>query len=576
MNFVQKTAATAGLSIVLLACLALGALAADVEIDGHIAAADRILVEPASTAIDAIAAIESIGLVADRVSYLDGTRLSLAAHPAPKSAIEAKEAAFLVARVPDGMSVSEAIEAARSRPGVLGAWPDWRHELFDFDPNDPLYGEYQDNLRQIRMPYAWDYARGEGVIVAVIDSGYRDELSDAAKVVAGYDFRDQDDDPTDFLGHGTLVGNIVAEKTNNGIGCASIAPDARLMPLKVFPDHDDGAYDSDIADAIRYAQDNGAHVINMSLGGGDFSGVSNRAARDARAAGVLLFAASGNNGQGKVEYPAAYDSVIAVGSSRPHSPGDAPARSDFSTYGDALDLVAPGESVVQEGWSSQHGGGYFAASGTSMSSPHAAGLAALLISLTPDDYDPEVIAQVMIETAHRPIDAFSVELGWGEIDARASVDALADGIPNQPPEAHAGADKLDGRAPLTVRFSGAASSDPDQNIEEYRWSLPNMVLRTGVEIEFTFEEGGEFDVVLTVIDKFGKADSATLTLNVDPPKSPTRESEDGGCGCRAASGEPPLSAVFVLGLLTIGVGFARRVQRREARARVQRSRGGRS
>ncbi|MCZ7582756.1 MAG: S8 family serine peptidase [Deltaproteobacteria bacterium] len=245
-------------------------------------------------------------------------------------------------------------------------------------PNDPLFSEHQSNFRQVQYPSAWEYSLGEGVVVAVIDSGYREGMDDSAQVLDGYDFAENDADPTDVEGHGTVVSNVIGEATNNNVGCAGAASGARIMPLKVFPDGGGGAYDGDIARAIDHARTEGAQVINMSLGGGGFSGITNAAVDDAYAAGLILFAASGNSGKEETEYPAGYANVVSVGSSRPHGVGDFPTRSEFSTYGAALDVIAPGEGVVQQGWSPSNEEGYYSSSGTSVACPHASALGALL------------------------------------------------------------------------------------------------------------------------------------------------------------------------------------------------------
>ncbi len=144
-----------------------------------------------------------------------------------------------------------------------------------YAPNDPLWAK-QWSFRMVNAAKAWSVAQGTGVVVAVIDTGVAFENHKGFKkvedlggtdFVAGYDFVRDTDHPNDDHGHGTHVAGTIAQTTNNGLGVAGIAPRAKIMPLKVLSRRGSGTA-ADIADAIRFAADEGAHVINMSLGGG--------------------------------------------------------------------------------------------------------------------------------------------------------------------------------------------------------------------------------------------------------------------------------------------------------------------
>ncbi len=519
-------------ALCLILCgVAASAIAGDVDYRGHLAAADRILVIPsAPTGARLPGLIAAEGLSVSRIHTLDGRVRAVS--PIEKATITLPDrTAFLTLAVPADWSLDDALDAARAVPGVESAWPDYRHDPL-YTPNDPMYAGYQGNFPQINIPDAWETTFGEGVVVAVIDSGYRSGMDDAAELVEPYDFWGGDDNVQDFIGHGSHVANVIAEATNNGVGCAGIAPDAKIMPLKVFPDGDGGAYDGDIASAINWATDNGAHVINMSLGGGDFSGVSNSAVNYAYENNLIVFAATGNDGTSWVNYPAGYANTVAIGSSAPHGNGDPVQRSSFSNYGEGLALVAPGEGIVQQTWGSE-GIGYYGAYGTSVASPHAAGVAALLISAVgPEAFVNETIEEAMIDTAYTQFDDWDEMIGYGEVDAAEALEYLGEVAPNSPPDAVIVTDKLSGRAPLAVKFSGEASTDPDNNLDHYSWSLPDLELKQGPTVEYTFTEGGEFYVTLTVTDALGKSDSATVKVTVDSPKSEREDEDDGGaCGC---------------------------------------------
>src|SRR5262249_39789441 len=190
------------------------------------------------------------------------------------------------------------------------------HEGF---PNDPLYPK-QWNFRQIGMPQAWKLAQGNGVTVAVLDTGIDYEnygkfhqLPDLAGLtfVDPYNFITNTTHADDDHGHGSHVTGTIAQATNNGIGVAGIALDVKIMPLKVLSASGSGSV-AGIGDAIRYAADHGAKVINMSLGGRFGSKVLAKAVKYAHDKGVVVVCAAGNDGSGHVSYPAAYPGAVAV------------------------------------------------------------------------------------------------------------------------------------------------------------------------------------------------------------------------------------------------------------------------
>jgi serine protease len=331
------------------------------------------------------------------------------------SSYKAADFTFLLVEFHE-FDLSEAMRRLKSMPNVEDVSPNWVSHS-KYYPNDPYY-DYQTNFTQIDVESAWDLSDGSGVMVAVIDSGFRTAgMEDEPRhLLSGYDFWGNDSNVRDYIGHGTHVANTVAERTGNNIGAAGLAFEASILPIKVFPDWDEGAYEDDIIDGIYWAVDQGAEVINMSLGGGDYVSQSNSACNYARDQNVVIFAAAGNDGVAPIEYPAAYDSVVAVGSSRPHNPGSYPSRSDFSNYGSDLDILAPGEEIVQETFDPSTGDiGYYMFDGTSSASPHAAAVAALMISN--GAYDADDIVQTIFETAFKSGSGWDNQLGWGEINA---------------------------------------------------------------------------------------------------------------------------------------------------------------
>ncbi|GAB4430773.1 MAG: hypothetical protein Kow0031_11730 [Anaerolineae bacterium] len=300
-----------------------------------------------------------------------------------------------------------------------------------FQPNDPYY-KFQWHLQNIQMPAAWDMSTGQNIIVAIIDTGIDFNAPDLANTprVAGYDFANNDPDPTDDQGHGTHVAGTVAQSTNNGLGVAGLAFNARLMPVKALGSDGNGSYEN-IIKGIVFAVDQGADVINMSLAGGSPSASLQDAVRYAHSKGVVVVAAAGNN-NGPVSYPAAYDDyVIAVAATRFDN-----SRSGYSNYGPQIDIAAPGgdvkvdqngdgyaDGVLQQTLKSGGGYSYQFWEGTSMASPHVAGLAALLLSRRPDA-SPAQIEAVMAQTALRGTGTLE-QVGAGVIQAAAALNAFA-------------------------------------------------------------------------------------------------------------------------------------------------------
>lgn len=305
-----------------------------------------------------------------------------------------------------------------------------------FVPNDPAY-QKQWNLKMINMPKAWDRSKGKGVVVAVLDTGVAFEDHDdfrqvpdlrGTKFVDGYDFVNKDRHANDDHGHGTHVAGTIAQATNNGEGVAGVAFEAAIMPVKVL-DHFGGGTSADIADAIRWAADHGANVINMSLGGGGRSGVMEKAVEYARKKGVVVVCAAGNGGRGIVEYPAAYPGSVAVAAVGPSG-----QRAPYSSWGKELDVAAPGgdkrqgeeagiiQNTIDPKDVSQ--AVYASYQGTSMATPHVAGVAALLFAAGAKG--PDQVEKALFASSHPPKGAtgWTDQYGHGVIDAEAALQAL--------------------------------------------------------------------------------------------------------------------------------------------------------
>lgn len=334
--------------------------------------------------------------------------------------------------------VEAAIARVGAHPAVEVAEPLVEFQR-QFVPNDPQY-DRQWNLRMIQMPKAWETSRGKGVVIAVLDTGIAYEDHEDFRVIPdlrgvrfmkGHDFVEDDAHPNDDHGHGTHVAGTIAQATNNGEGVAGVAFEASLMPIKVLNAFGSGT-SADIADGIRWAVDHGAVVLNLSLGGGLRSLVMERAIDYARKKGAVVVCAAGNTGRSPVSFPAAYPGAIAVGAVGPSG-----ERAPYSSFGAELDVVAPGgdkregeaSGILQNTIDPRDVSKSIYASyqGTSMATPHVAGIAALLFAAgakTPDEVEQALLAGAVLPKGQG---GWSEQYGHGVVDASASLKAIGRG-----------------------------------------------------------------------------------------------------------------------------------------------------
>jgi len=266
--------------------------------------------------------------------------------------------------------LQEKMQEARALDGVGAVEFNDVVQALDTIPNDPNFGS-QYALSAIRAPQGWDLSTGSAAVtIAILDSGVDlGHIDLANKIVGGYDFVNNDSVPQDDYGHGTHVAGIAAASGNNGAGMAGVSWGARIMPIKVLDAGGNGNF-ATVAAGIIWAADHGAQIINLSLGGPTHSFVLQSAVEYAYNKGLLLVAASGNNGAGAVYCPACYPQVMAVGATDENN-----QIAYFSNFGPEVDIAAPGQNIF-----SLAPGGYTVKSGTSMSAPHVSGLAAVLYS----------------------------------------------------------------------------------------------------------------------------------------------------------------------------------------------------
>lgn len=318
-----------------------------------------------------------------------------------------------VIRIANKTKVKEAVKYLNNLSNVAYAEPNYKYKAA-FIPSDNDY-RYQWNLDTINAPSAWDITKGSSsIIIAVLDTGIdfsHPELKDHI-LSSGYDYVNNDRYPGDDNGHGTMVAGVIGAKMN-GSGIVGIDCPARILPIKVLDRYGSG-YTQSIARGIVYAVNRGAKIINLSLAGPYYSQGVKDAISYAHSKGRIVIAASGNDGEHEITYPAAYPYVIAVGATDSDD-----QLSSFSNYGSYVDVVAPGEDIfttapLYHTYLNQYN--YALADGTSFAAPQVSALAGLILSLYPN-LSPDQV-EGMIKGGAKDIGPKGKDMyyGYGRID----------------------------------------------------------------------------------------------------------------------------------------------------------------
>ena len=310
-----------------------------------------------------------------------------------------------------------------------------------FTPNDPSYKD-QWHLSRIQASVAWDVSTGNGVTIAVLDSGVEGSHPDlASSMVPGWNVVSNNSNTSPVNLHGTAVAGAVAATGNNGTGVASVAWRARIMPVRISNRSDGWAYGSDMIDGILWAADHGARVVNISYDIGVASSTINDAAQYLRNKGGLLVMAAGNNnsnnGSGENPY------IINVAATT-----DTDAKASFSNYGNYIDVSAPGEHIVTT-WEN---GGYGWGGGTSFSSPLAAGVIALIKAANPNLSVNEVETILKNSADDLGASGWDKYFGHGRVNAAVAVQMATQAVPS------------DTRAPKVTITSPAYNSNVNGDV----------------------------------------------------------------------------------------------------------------
>jgi serine protease len=408
-------------------------------------------------------------------------------------------------------------------------------------PNDPNYNggtnkqwHYFESTGGMNLPQAWDKSTGTGIVVAVVDSGYLSHNDLNGNKVGGYDFvsavgtgqgqsndgNGRDSDPTDAsnVQHGTHVAGTIAAVTNNNLGVAGVAYGAKYVPIRVLGQQGYGST-SDIADGIVWASGGSvsgvpanqypADVINLSLGGsGSCSSSYQSAVNTAVQNGAVVVVAAGNNNANVSGFtPANCNNVIAVAANDREG-----NRASYSNYGTLIDVTAPGGETATSTngvLSTVASNGYAFYQGTSMATPHVAGLVALIQSAAGSNpKTPAQIEQILKDTARPLPGSCSGGCGAGITDAKAAVDAVTGGGGGAPTAAFS--QSVNG---LTVSFSDQ-STDSGGSIASRSWDFGDGTTSTQANPSKTYSAAGTYSVKLTVTDNEGNTDDETKSVTV--------------------------------------------------------------
>lgn len=452
---------------------------------------------------------------------------------------------FTIIPAVSGRLPAKAIEALKNNPQVEVVELDYTVRALEYSPENELGNSWGAEHINADAALAAGYS-GEGVKVAVLDSGVNfnhADLSDNFVFSAnelGYDFVSDDFFPEDVYGHGTHVAGILAAASND-FGVVGVAPNAQIVALRVLDNNGEGTA-STIIEALQWIQNyNAAHpdspirITNNSYGTGSNSSQLEAAFDVLASSGVLHIGSAGNEGSAagngnNVGYPARYGSVVAVAALDKNN-----LRASFSSTGSDVEIAAPGVAVLST-WKDStnfagpqpfsfagYAGEYFIeANGTSMASPHVAGVAALLMAADPS-YTAEAVRNKMNETALDLGDAGKDKLyGYGLVDASS---ALGMGpIKNNPPVAY------DQTVDTTQNTSVAITliaADPEGDPLTYTIAsgpTNGIVSGSGPDITYTpnVDFTGADTFMYEVTDSAGSTATATVTVNVEPAVSPAR------------------------------------------------------
>lgn len=412
-----------------------------------------------------------------------------------------------VLQVPEAASAR--IQAALSRTGLFNfVEPDYLAQGAT-TPNDPDFSS-QWHLAAISGPNAWSLTTGvSGAPIAIIDSGIDSTHPDfSGKIMAGWNFVTGTSNTADDLGHGTAVSGSVAAATNNGTGVAGVTWGNPIMPLVVLDSSDWASY-ANIASAITYAADHGARVINISISGTSASSTLQSAVDYAWNKGAVIFAAAGNNSSSSPMYPAACTNVVAVSASDKNG-----VFASFSNYGSWIDLSAPGNNIL----TTTQGGGYGYWYGTSFSSPIAAGVAALVLSLQPSLSNSALVSLLEQNSDDLGTPGWDQYFGYGQVDAYKAVSAAKSSVDTIPPSVSITSPANNATVSGTIQVQGSATDNV--GVTKIQFYIDGQLVSSAASSPFSFSwnttsaANASHTLAVHAYDAAGNVGSASLNVTV--------------------------------------------------------------
>jgi len=383
-------------------------------------------------------------------------------------------------------------------------------------PNDPYYLNGW-HLPKINLPLAWDDSQGENITIAILDSGVDSNHPDlGTKMVAGWNFYENNSNTSDVYGHGTRVAGAAAAATDNSTGVAGVAGQSKIMPIRIT-DTSGWATWSGIAQGLTWAADRGARVANISFLGVTSSSSARSSAQYMKNKGGLVVVSGGNTGS--LENYTITSTMIPVAATDAND-----NRTSWSSFGDYIALTAPGLSI----WSTNNGGGYGAVSGTSFSSPVTAGVIALMMAANPSMSNTDIENALFSTALDLGANGRDPYYGYGRVDAAAAVQAVVSDISELDTEAPVVTilDPLDG---ATVSDLVPVDIEAFDNVDVTRVELwvnnTSVAVDTTAPFAFTWDSNGvangPANLVARAFDAAGSAaTSNSVQVTVDNPITP--------------------------------------------------------
>jgi subtilisin family serine protease len=453
---------------------------------------------------------------------------ALYSHPPayPELARQAGLEGVYILELQEGVDVFQEIQSLLADPNIEYAEPDYILRTA-VTPDDTYYNQQWglNNTGQtilgvpgkldadIDLPEAWEITRGSrDIIIAIIDTGVDLTHPDLAiKLVPGYNFTEEGSPPQDDGGHGTHVAGTAAAATNNSrVGVAGVCWECRIMPVKALGTNSGTV--ATVASAITYAVDNGAHVINLSLGGPAGTTTLLNAIKYAYAANVPVVAAMMNEGNNTPYYPAAYPETIAIGSTDKQD-----VRSDFSCYGDHIDLSAPGEEILSTYWVTPIQHTYAWLGGTSMATPHISGVIGLIRSVAPQMGIEEIRSVLRNSADDLGTSGWDIYYGAGRLNANRALQLATHSIASLTISGP-GSIRLGQPAAFTANVGPTSAQVP----LTYKWEATGQTIKTATtnslsnKATYTWTTTGRKTVKVTVTNAVNSIVTTKTVVVVKP------------------------------------------------------------